>query len=176
MVVACARRGASAPSAAPSSRCRRSIMARSIAAAAARGRAKLRERCGPLSRLREVDGGLEGVAAGIALPQMAHEAVIDQFRPFRHEQALAALRAGDLRTVAWGLCGAAGVKIHGGILRFFVTAQVQIGRSRGPQGGEPAFGVLAQGLDDVPTLLFGGRYDREADGALACGSSGRRTV
>jgi hypothetical protein len=38
-------------------------------------------------------------------------------------------------------------------------AQVQIGRSRGPQGGEPAFGVLAQGLDDVPALLFGGRYE-----------------
>src|SRR5665811_1869930 len=40
-----------------------------------------------------------------------------------------------------------------------VTAQVRIGRSRGPQGGEPAFGVLAQGLDDVPALLFGGRYE-----------------
>src|SRR5450830_2013951 len=120
MVVACARRGASAPSAAPS-RCRRSIMARSIAAAAARGRAKLRERRGPLSRLREVDGGLEGVAAGVAFPQMAHAAVIDQFRPFRHEQVVAALRAGDLRTVAWGLYSAAAVKIHGGILRLFVA-------------------------------------------------------
>jgi hypothetical protein len=32
-------------------------------------------------------------------------------------------------------------------------------RSRSPQGGEPAFGVLGQGLDDVPTLLFGGRYE-----------------
>src|SRR5450756_3239161 len=91
MVAACARRGASAPSAAPSSRCRRLIMARSIAAAAARGRAKLRERRGPLSCLREVDGGLEGVAAGVAFPQMAHGAVIDQFRPFRHEQVVAAL-------------------------------------------------------------------------------------
>src|SRR5450759_5159987 len=124
MVVACARRGASAPSAAPSSRCRRSIMARSIAAAAARGRAKLRERCGPLSRLREVDGGLEGVAAGIALPQMAHAAVIDQFRPFRHEQVIAALRAGDLRTVAWGLYGAAAVKIHRGLLQIYCRASL----------------------------------------------------
>jgi GAF domain-containing protein len=43
--------------------------------------------------------------------------------------------------------------------RLLVTAQVRIGRSRGPQGGEPAFGVLAQGLDDVPALLFGGRYE-----------------
>jgi hypothetical protein len=96
-------------------------MARRIAAAAARGRAKLRERRGPLSRLREVDGGLEGVAAGITLPQMAHAAVIDQFRPFRHEQIIAALRACDLRTVAWGLYGAAAVKIHGCILRLFVA-------------------------------------------------------
>src|ERR1035441_8613065 len=122
MVVACARRVASAPSAAPSSRCRRSIMARSIAAAAARGRAKLRERRGPLSRLREVDGGLEGVAAGVAFPQMAHAAVIDQFRPFRHEQVVAALRAGDLRAVAWGLCGAAAVKIHRGASSKFIVA------------------------------------------------------
>jgi transposase len=38
-----------------------------------------------------------------------------------------------------------------------VTAQVRIGRSRGPQGGYQAFGVLGQGLDDVPALLFGGR-------------------
>ena len=41
----------------------------------------------------------------------------------------------------------------------FVTAQVRIGRSRSPQGGEPVFGVLGQGLDDVPTLLFSGRYE-----------------
>src|ERR1039458_1829278 len=116
MAVACARGQASAPTAAPSRRCRRSIMARTIAAAAARGRAKLRERRGPLSRLRELDGGLEGVAAGVAFPQMAHAAVIDQFRPFRHEQVVAALRAGDLRAGGWGLCGAAAVKIHRGLL------------------------------------------------------------
>jgi len=48
---------------------------------------------------------------------------------------------------------------RGASLEEKVTAQVRIGRSRGPQGDEPAFGVLAQGLDDVPSLLFGGRYE-----------------
>src|SRR5664280_3554021 len=117
MVVACARRGERPTSAAPSSRCRRSIMARSIAAAPDRVRAKLRERVlfhwrmilsenwfpsrssrghafrdHALRSFREADGGLEGIAAGVALPQMAHAALIDQFRPFRHEQVFATLR------------------------------------------------------------------------------------
>ena len=62
------------------------------------------------------------------------------------------------------LCHWFGVKvIDVSYLRFqnlFVTAQVQIGRSGSAQGGEPAFGVLGQGLDDVPTLLFRGRQQQ----------------
>jgi hypothetical protein len=48
---------------------------------------------------------------------------------------------------------------YGSHSKKIVTAQVRIGRSRRPQGGEPVFGVLGQGLDDVPTLLFSGRYE-----------------
>jgi len=123
-------------------------MARSIAAALARVRAKFRERSPfslahdlirkpvripdqvedmlfgimrPLGRFREADGGLEGVAAGLALPQMADAAFVDQFRPFRHEQAIAALRAFVLRAWVRGLCGAAGVKVHGASSDFLVA-------------------------------------------------------
>jgi hypothetical protein len=71
-----------------------------IAAAANQVRAKLRER--PLLPIsggfREAHGGLESVTAGLALPQMAHAALVDQFGPLRHEKRIAALRAGDLRT------------------------------------------------------------------------------
>src|ERR1700686_4795534 len=42
---------------------------------------------------REPDRGFECVATGFAFPQVPHAARIDEFRPFRHEQVLTALRA-----------------------------------------------------------------------------------
>src|ERR1700690_2743361 len=74
-----------------------------------------------LCRFREADRGLECVAAGVALPQMAHAQVIDQFRPFWQEQAVATLRALKLRAWSRRYCGGAGVKFHWGILRFFYS-------------------------------------------------------
>src|SRR3972149_4742925 len=62
---------------------------------------------------RVADGGLEYVAAGIAFPEMADAALVDEFRPFRHEQMLAALRAFDYRPAARESCGIARAKFHG---------------------------------------------------------------
>jgi hypothetical protein len=58
------------------------------------------------------DGGLEGVAAGFAFPQMAHPARIDVFRPFGGKQLLATLGAFDDAARAWDFCEGA-VKFHG---------------------------------------------------------------
>jgi hypothetical protein len=66
---------------------------------------------------RKGNGGLKGVTAGFALPKMARPALIDVFRPFRHEQLFAALGAFNHRT--WGSnvwTDAIGLKRHGTFL------------------------------------------------------------
>jgi hypothetical protein len=43
------------------------------------------------------DDSLKGIAARLALPKVPNAALIDVFRPFRHEQAFVALRAWNVR-------------------------------------------------------------------------------
>jgi hypothetical protein len=43
------------------------------------------------------DDSLEGIAASVAFPEVPDAALIDVFRPFRHEQAFVALRAWNVR-------------------------------------------------------------------------------
>ena len=43
------------------------------------------------------DDSLKGIAARLALPKVPDAALIDVFRPFRHEQAFVALRAWNVR-------------------------------------------------------------------------------
>jgi len=66
---------------------------------------------------RKGNCGLKGVTAIFALPKMAHAAIINVFRPFRHEQLCATLGAFSHRT--WGSNfwnNAVGIKGHGAFL------------------------------------------------------------
>jgi len=95
-----------------------------------------RLRCNP----RKGKGGLKGITAVFALPKMAHAALINVFRPFRHEQLLATLGAFGYR--AWGSNfwdNAVGIKGHGPFLTrlagaynarlFWLPSQFSLGKN-----------------------------------------------